>query len=886
MSTVEIKIYFLHNIDMTQNTDPHAPLRENIRWLGENLGTTIKRYQGEEFFEMVEKVRALAKQAREGDQKAVKQLGTLIEGLDSDTSYLLTKAFTHFLRLSNMAEQFHRTRRRRQYDRRDSKTPQHASLRDCFNRLTQTGTNTEDLFKSLCEQSIEIVFTAHPTEVMGPDAMARYNRMAEQLAILDREDHTWWEAFEARDALRRDLAALWLKDDLREEKPTPVDEARNGLTIIEDVLWDVVPQYLRRLDILQMSLTNKRLPLNSKPFTFATWMGGDRDGNPFVTAEVTKEVALLYRKRAAFLYERDLDTLIKELDVAPASEELKKQVPEGTPNPYVHILGNLKDQLNEWRTSKKKNYFNENDFCRTLNLCYQSLREMGVAPLADGQLLDTIRRLNAFGLNLLPLDIRQASDRHEDAVHDIAMGMGIDSYKALTESKRCEFLLEQLQADSTIEKNSKWNDSTKEVVDTAGLVKTLPKGSLRSYVVSMAEDASDILEVYFLQKVAGVNSYIHVAPLFETSESLKNSKQTLTCLFGMPWYPQEIKSKQEVMIGYSDSGKRAGKLAAAWELYTCQKELSELCQKHGVTLEIFHGRGGTVGRGGGPTYTALKAQPFGSVNGSIRVTEQGESIRGNFGLPEIAFRTLELYTTGTLEATVTPPTENQKWAETMEKMATLSKSQFREIIYDSEEFLPLFNEVTPQPELGLLKIGSRPKKRRGAATFESLRAIPWIFSWTQNRLLLPSWLGVGRGLGTLIQQGKLEELQDMYRNWPFFNSTLDMVEMVLAKADGDIFQLYVDELLQKSDIAMAKGLKEELNLAKGYVQDVNEHQELLENNPTLQRSIDARNPYVDILNHLQVILIKKFRKAPDDKSLEKGVVLSINGIAAGMRNTG
>ena len=886
-------------------TDPHQPLHDDVRLLGTLLGDTLRDLEGPSLFEAVERVRAAAKQARTGEAP-FEGLTATLHALSVADATTVARAFAHFLGLANIAEQHHRIRRRRDYQRLPDAAPQRGSATETLGQLLTSGADPAELVRRVAELEIELVLTAHPTEVVRRTLRQKQRRIAELLAIGDRPDLTQPEEADRRRRLREEVAATWLTDEVRHRRPTPLDEVAWGLVAFEQTLWDAVPSFLRTLDAALHETCGQGLPDNAAPVRFGSWMGGDRDGNPNVTPEITIRACQMARWMAADLYHREVEALRTELSLRTASPELRERV-GSAPEPYRTLLREVADRLARTRdylerllrdpaTSVPEGgiYDDPTELALPLELCARSLEETGAGILARGRLLDLRRRTRCFGLTLVRLDIRQEAGRHASAVDALARAAGLGSYAEWSEPERQAFLVEQFEAGAPAlraafaEATAGADPEDADVLATAVAVATIPPGSLGAWVISMARTPSDVLAVVLLQEAAGVPTPLRVVPLFETVEDLRNAGPCLDALLQIPGYRERIGGRQEVMIGYSDSAKDGGRLAAAWELYTAQEEVVAACARHGVEVTLFHGRGGSVGRGGGPTHLAIQSQPPGSVDGTIRVTVQGEMIDANFGLPAIAERTLELYTTAVLLATVAPTAvPAPAWRVRMQQLADRSRDAYRTLVYETPEFLEYFRLATPEIELGRLEVGSRPARRHPGTGVESLRAIPWVFAWTQTRLLLPSWLGVGGALGGAIGEGQLEELQAMYRGWPFFRSTVDLVAMVLAKASPDIAAHYDQQLVPPALQALGEQLRRQLNDAETAMLAVTGHPQLLADNPVLRRSIDVRNPYVDPINLVQVELLSRLRATDaEDPALWEAFTVTVNGIAAGMRNTG
>ena len=873
-----------------------APLREDIRQLGGLLGSTIHEQSGEHVYQTVEEIRGLAKEARAGDAEAARALEERLGELPDELIVPVVRAFSQFLNLANIAEQHHRVRRSRAWVRDTETGPLRGSLEEFFKRMQPTG-NSEDLHAAIANLDIELVLTAHPTEVMRRSLLQKYNHIAELLDQGDRLDPTPEEIEEVHQSLKREITAAWETDEIRRRRPAPQDEARWGLAVIEQTLWDVVPHFLRRLDRILQRQTGNPLALDAAPIHFGSWMGGDRDGNPRVTATVTREVCLLNRWKAVELYEKEIDELIEELSLQCASDELRAWVGDAW-EPYRTALKAVRDRLlatRHWLESRLAGrrpaegliYWRTEELREPLMICYRSLHESGAGVVAEGRLKDLLRRLSVFGLTLMRVDIRQESTRHTDALDAVTQALGIGSYTAWDEAERQRFLIRELDnRRPLIPHDFEADDEVTEVLDTCRVIAEMGSDSLGAYVISMASKPSDILAVKLLQKEAGVTSSLRVVPLFETLADLQGAQACLEQLIEIDWYREHIEGIQEVMIGYSDSGKDASHLTAAWALYQTQEQLVDTARRHGIRLTLFHGRGGSIGRGGGPTHAAILSQPPGSVDGRLRVTEQGEVIQAKFGLPGIAERNLELYITAVAEATLVPPKPPESnWRAIMDRLAETSCDVYRDMVRETPEFIEYFRHATPEHEISHLAIGSRPARRKPTQGVESLRAIPWIFAWTQTRLLLPAWLGAGSALAEGLESGQREALHHMYEAWPFFRAFIDMMEMVLAKSDPAVAAWYDARLVPESLRGLGEGLRQRHEETRQAVLAVSEHDNPLDEAPVVQRSVGVRNPYVDPLNLLQVELLDRVRHGHEE-DLREALMICINGIAAGMRNTG
>jgi len=874
-------------------TDIDVRLREDVHVLGELLGETIRQQHGDAFLQKIEDIRHSAKADRRGPGE---QLTSTLADLAEEDLLPVARAFNQFLNLANMAEQYQLIRRR------DAGQPEPFEARvlpELLARLKQAGHSNDALARQLAKLDIQLVLTAHPTEVARRTLIQKYDAIAGQLAAQDHRDLTPDERQQVRERLRRLIAEAWHTEEIRRTRPTPVDEAKWGFAVIEHSLWHAIPSHLRKVDQALLEATGLRLPLEAAPIRFASWMGGDRDGNPNVTAAVTREVLLLARWMAADLFLRDIDALAAELSMQQASDALRERVGDSA-EPYRAVLKQLRDRLRATRawahTALTSNQpasaevlVDNRDLIAPLELCYQSLHECGMGVIAEGPLLDCLRRAVTFGLFLGRLDVRQDAARHRDALTEITDYLGLGRYADWDEDRRIEFLQAELKnRRPLLPAHFRPQADTAEVLATCREVAAAPAASLGSYVISMAGAASDVLAVQLLLKEAGLTRPMRVVPLFETLADLDNAGPVMQRLLGLPGYRAGLRGPQEVMIGYSDSAKDAGTTAAAWAQYRAQENLVRICAEHQVELLLFHGRGGTVGRGGGPAHAAILSQPPGSVAGRFRTTEQGEMIRFKFGLPAIAEQNLNLYLAAVLEATLLPPPPPQPaWREVMDQLAADGVKAYRSVVRDNPDFVEYFRQSTPEQELGRLPLGSRPAKRR-AGGIESLRAIPWIFGWTQTRLMLPAWLGWETALSNALARGQGELLAQMREQWPFFRTRIDMLEMVLAKADAQIAEAYDERLVQPDLLPLGAHLRDLLSQSCQVVLGLTGQQVLLAHSPETLEFISLRNTYLDPLHRLQAELLarSRSREAALDSPLEQALLVTVAGIAAGLRNTG
>ncbi|NIB40860.1 phosphoenolpyruvate carboxylase [Pseudomaricurvus alkylphenolicus] len=894
---------------MSQDID--APLRDNVRLLGDLLGNTIREQVGDKVYEKVEQIRSLAKQARaSGDWQPLLEL---MSDQPDNELVPVARAFTHFLNYANIAEQHHRVRRRRQRQSDTEAAPQLGTLNELLPRLIEQGKSRDEIWETAVNMQTELVLTAHPTEIARRTLLRKYNDISEILKTLDHPDLTPVEQQDQHARLRRRIIAGWHTDEIRRHRPTPIDEAKWGFAAIENTLWEALPDFLREFDRQLEQHTGKRLPLDAAPLRFASWMGGDRDGNPNVTAELTEEVLLLARWEAAELLRRDIHELREDLSIGDCTQGVREHVGEHR-EPYRELLRDVRQKLEntrDWAEAclndkslrhkpyPKPIYLNDEELLEPLQLIRRSLINCGMEAIAEGSLANILRRIACFGLTLMRLDVRQESTRHAEAIHEITQYLGLEQdgkgYLDWSEEDKQAFLLTELASPRPLLPHDFSGDfeptpETREVIDTFRVLSRQPASALGAYIISMATHPSDVLAVRLLQKETGCREPQRIVPLFETLDDLEGAANTIDRLLSVDWYRDDINGHQEVMIGYSDSAKDAGFFAASWAQYRAQEALSETCARHDVHLTLFHGRGGSASRGGGPAHAALLSQPPGTIKGSVRVTEQGEMIQFKFGLHGIAEQNLELYASGTLEATLAPPpAPKPEWRQMMQQLSDLSVAEYRRIVHKDPRFVPYFRCVTPEQELRRLALGSRPAKRRASGGVESLRAIPWVFAWTQMRLMLSAWLGTGKALAATLDGGEQETLiKDMAQDWTFFRMLLDMQEMVQAKAENKVAAYYEQRLLEDNDLAeLGEELREGLTQATEVLQQISGHP-LLEKLPFLRRSIDVRNPYIDPLHITQVELMRRLRKLEEGQEpvLEQALMVSIAGIAAGLRNTG
>ena len=892
--------------DLYYERIPTKLLREDIRLLGTFLGRVIKDQEGTKFFNIVERLRLLSKNTLldKNKSKVFSKISKDIRKLSPEITFKVTRAFSHILNLMNLAESLDASRKLNEYDNPYFKNKkQNLFIEDIINNLFKNRKiSDKKIYDQATKLDIGIVLTAHPTEVKRRTLIQKYAN----LTTLMEQRHLYkkypTKIIEIDRKLYSEIAIIWKTDELKRTKPSPLDEARWGLAVIEDSLWDTIPRVYKRLNDIFRKNLNKDLPRNFNPIQFGSWMGGDRDGNPNVTSEVTKKVILFSRWQAAKLYERELTKLIQDLSMEECSQVIKK-VTGNSFEPYIVYLRPLRDkvrrthQLIEAHINYNKP-LDENKLLKDKYEIINPLREVRTSlninkgqHIANADLLDLIRRARCFGINLARLDIRQESDRHEKLLNEIFKKKNKINYLQLPEDKKIQLLNKSIkQKKYFVNKINLRDKENLEVWKTFKQISKEPEQCMGAYVISMTSKASDILSVYLLQLQAETKNLLRVVPLFETLDDLKNAKDVMQNLFKLPWYRKMINSKQEVMIGYSDSSKDAGKLSASWHQYKLQEELRNLAKKYKIDLVFFHGRGGSPGRGGGPIQATLKSQPSGTVNGKIRITDQGEVIQQKYGYKPLAEYNLCSYIGAVMEATLNPPPRSKpNWRELIQKMSEISTSAYRKYLNQSEDFIRYFKTVTPHKSLGKLAIGSRPTKRKNVDNIQSLRAIPWVFAWTQIRLMLPAWLGTTEALRYGSIKKFKKTMTDMERNWPYFVSTMDILDMVISKVDPEISVIYENNLADKSLIRIGKRLRFQFDALVKLHNKITP-KDVIKERKEFRKALFIRNNYTEMLNILQADIMNKLTnkryKQLDKKFLEDSLMTSIAGISAAMKNTG
>ena len=890
--------------DLYYDRIPTKLLREDVSHLGNILGKVIKEQEGIKFFNLVEKVRKLSKANKINlkNKNSFNKLIKTVKNTNPIDTLRLTRAFTHFINFINLAESIDTSRNLDEYETKKKNLKHNIFIEEIFEQLFKNKKISNNKIYNLAKSlDIGIVLTAHPTEVKRRTLIQKYHKIIEILEQRDLFKSHPSKLLRLNKQLSDEFTIIWNTDDLKRTKPSPYDEARWGLAIIEDSLWDTIPKVYRRLNYIFLKNMNKALPKNFNPIQFGSWMGGDRDGNPNVTSKVTQEVILLSRWEAAKLYEKSLTKIIRSYSMKKCSKKIRYKVGDSF-EPYRVFLRPLRDKMrlthrsieqyliNKKPLNKNNLLSSKEEILKPLRVVRESLEQNQNENIASGELLDLMRRAKCFGVNLARLDIRQESSRHRQVIAELIKKKYRKDYYSFTENQKIDFLKSKLVSNKNIINKFKFsNKENNEVWSTFKILADEPPECLGAYVISMTTSASDILAVLFLQKEARIKDKLRVVPLFETLDDLINAKPIMLNLFSQKWYRKLIKNNQEVMIGYSDSSKDAGKICASWHQYKAQEEIVKLGRKFGVNVTFFHGRGGSPGRGGGPIQATLRSQPPNSVNGKIRITDQGEVIQQKYGYEPIAEYNLCSYIGAVTEATLNPPPiPKSDWRSLIEKMSDISKSSYRKNINQSSEFIKYFKTVTPHKALGKLSIGSRPSKRKNVDNINSLRAIPWVFAWTQIRLMLPAWLGSAEALRYSYIKKFRKTLFDMEKNWPFFNSMLDILDMVIAKADPEISKIYEEFLADEKLKRVGKKLRFQFDAIKKLNKKITS-KEIILSRKQFRTLVVVRSIYSEVLNIIQPIVIyklKKKQKLNKKKYLNDALLTSIAGISAAMKNTG
>jgi phosphoenolpyruvate carboxylase len=993
-------------LEQDKRREKDATLRQDVRILGNTLGHVIRQHEGDAVFTTVEQLRSACirlrdytrqilqygehqEQERQLIQQEVATLSQeivqIVNDCDLEMAIDVIRAFTVYFHLVNTAEQYHRIRRRRSHETEEPHKPPRGSLSALISFFKQNRLNSATVQHILNQLSIDLVFTAHPTEATRRSLITKSRHIAE---LLEAHDADYLMTPRERLRWQRDLEGtidlLWRTDAVRRVRPEPLDEIKMGIYYLDEILYDALADlYSEFADLLYEAYPEVTVP---SFLHLGSWIGGDQDGNPFVSSETLLTALRLQRDYIIQHYRIAIRELAKEYSqssdhthISPHMQQSLEQDIANMPN-YAQELGSqtalepyrakfsfiwrrlkatrsaptptntqllftgpedpegtdaTEDQKaggsiekargNPTPIEKKNRYKSAQELLADLHLVRESLQADGEVALADDALLKLIRQVETFGFYFAALDVRQHSERHASALAELLRVTGLrnDDYTKLEEAERVQ-LLGYLLRDPRILTRAglQISNETSQILQTFQAIhfarETYGKRAITCYIISMSHTLSDLLEVQLFCKEAGITD-LPIVPLFETIDDLRACTGILEQAFAYPDYRAylaQCQHEQQVMLGYSDSSKDGGILTSAWELYQAQRRLGTLGKQYSIRITIFHGRGGAIGRGGGPIYEAVLGQPPNSINGRMRITEQGEMLSFKYGLHEIAIRNMELVVAGVVQSSIPDetiietqvhPTPTAEWIETMDHLSESAHRRYRQLIYDDPTFLNFFEQATPILELGWLNIGSRPPRRTLSRAIEELRAIPWVFSWMQSRFVLPSWYGVGGALKEYIQDRPehLAQLQHMYKSWPFLRAFLDNLQMTLSKADMHIAQNYallVEDVNLRERIA--QDIQEEFERTRQMVISIVGGKELLDATPVLQESIRRRNPYVDPLSYFQIVLLRRLRElggpltlsqtdqqtaTPEElerAQLTYAVLLTINGIAAGLRNTG
>ncbi|MBS1964363.1 MAG: phosphoenolpyruvate carboxylase [Chloroflexi bacterium SZAS-1] len=920
-------------------------LSATIRMLGETLGQVIREQAGDAAYALEERVRKLAKAMRAATDpdSASAELQRIVNGLSVAEAHVLLKSFGTYFALVNLSEQLQRLWVLHERAEQAPDAPRTESIAAAVAELKRNGVAPNELQQWLNSALILPVFTAHPTEARRRTTLEKLRRLAD---LVERRlvSNAQAEHVELSQRIMEEVVGLWQSDEVRLIRPTVLDEVKNGLFYFEGTLFDVVPQLYRDLERALVTYYPEFRWHVPELLRFGSWMGGDRDGNPFVTPDVTIETVRRMRRWALKQQivaveglSHRLGQSIRQVSVSEAlhaslaadaqlfpetAQLLERRNPHEL---YRQKCTYIREKLlrseqhtaahePDWGSAEPLPragtfYHHCSELLDDLKVMEHSLRANAGASVAEGALHDVIRQAEVFGLHAATLDIRQHSERHNSALAEVLRVAGVcDDYLALDEAARVALLAREVaNPRPLIPARLPYSAPTAEIVQTfrtiAAIIEQVSPEAIQTYIISMTTGASDLLVVLLFAKEARLYlpeqgiSRLNIAPLFETGADLAGCDRVMAACLSLPVYREHLRLRgnvQEIMIGYSDSNKDVGFVAANWALYQAQRALRDMARREKIGLRLFHGRGGSIGRGGGPANQAILAQPPGSIGNQIKITEQGEVIADRYGMPRLAHRHLEQVMNAVLRAQFAsrhdaPP----EWENALEQLATFARQHYRALVYENPDFLPYFRTATPIAEISRLNIGSRPASRRNSDRIQDLRAIPWVFSWMQSRHTLPGWYGLGHALTQFVAGAgsqSLALLQDMYQNWMFFRSMIDSAQMILGKADLQIAARYAE---LTPDPAIARSIfgavQEEYLRTSTMICQVAQIEHLLERSPVLRTSIERRNPYIDPMSYVQVEMLHRLRAdpaGPEHTALEDAILLSISGIAAGLKNTG
>ncbi|MCY7334043.1 MAG: phosphoenolpyruvate carboxylase [Pseudanabaena sp. CAN_BIN31] len=951
----------------------NSRLRYRLKLVEDLWELVLLRESGQELVDLLRQLRAMCSPEGQAPEYPAQEVLKVVESLDLHQATTAARAFALFFQLINIVEQDHeqeQTSLHRVSPINSEAEYPVGTFRWLFPELKKLNVPPRQIQKVLDNLDIRLVFTAHPTEIVRQTIREKQRTIAKMLKELDRVLNFKgdeiapqaialnWEAASLQEQIAEEIRLWWRTDELNQIKPTVLDEAEYTLHYFEEVLFDAIPVlYDRIASAVSSSFPKLKLPRYNF-CQFGSWVGSDRDGNPYVTPEITWQTACYQRNLVLNKYIKSIDSLSRLLSLSQSLSDVSQALLDSLGDDQIYLpeiyekhsikfrqepyrlkLAYVRERLERtcdrnqklrhsgWQASEMELstkgrehqlYTNVSEFLAELKLIQASLMETKLNPKP---LESLIRQVDVYGFHLTHLDIRQESTQHSNAIAEIAETLQLltKPYDDLSESDKVIWLVQELKTRRPmIPAKLNFSAKTNEIIETFRMVANVQQefstDICNNYVISMNRSVSDILEVLLLAKEAGLydpatgKGSLNIAPLFETVEDLQSAPSIMINLFELPLYRDYLENHehlQEVMLGYSDSNKDSGFLSSNWEIYKAQRALQDVCQKYQVNLRMFHGRGGSVGRGGGPTYEAILAQPGRSIEGRIKITEQGEVLASKYSLPEIALYNLETIATAVIQAALLPSSTDTLdcWLETMEEISVRSRQVYRQLIYEQPNLVEFFHQVTPIEEISQLQISSRPARRAGKRDLASLRAIPWVFSWTQSRFLLPSWYGIGAALEEFLLQnpeGHLSLLQYFYSKWPFFKTAISRVEMTLAKTDLQIAHHYMRELTregyEEAFVGIFAEILEEYQRTLTVIQSITGQKQMLDSDRDLQRSVQLRNGSIVPLGFIQASLLKRLRQHRPDtidlrsryskNELLRGALLTINGIAAGMRNTG
>jgi phosphoenolpyruvate carboxylase len=911
------------------------PLRRDINLLGRVLGRILIEQEGKDLFEAEEELRLLCKRLRfDYDPDLDERLRLQIDAMSVEELRRIVRAFSVYFQLVNIAERYHRVRRRRQYESSPENPPQRASVASALARLKSEGLGQQELRSVLDSMAVGLVLTAHPTEAMRRSVRRKHVRIGEMLEEMESPTLTWKEQRRLEEDLAEEITILWQTDELRVRRPEVKQEIERTLLFFENPLISATLEAYREFEEELSRQFPEDTPTLGRVLEFGSWVGGDQDGNPFVEPEMITAALLLHRdvilKRHLASVQWLTDHMSQSARMIPVSDELRRSLerdeelmPEMVeryrgvdPNEiYRRKLLLMAERLRSTLLRPESNtaYPTVANFVDDLCTIRASLLEYGGERVAEGALRDLIRQAEVFGFHLAKLDVRQESSTVVTAAAELVSSATNEDLLDMDEEARAAYIRKLLaDPDLQLPEPEDVSEDSRKVLETFQRIRRAKDDfsgtPVETFILSMARHASDVLSVQLLARRAGLlevdesgrcsANYLRVTPLFETVDDLQRAPEVLRFLLEDPFYRSSLSQSddlQEIMLGYSDSGKDAGYVTSNWTLYQAQGLISSVAREFGVNLRLFHGRGGSAGRGGGPSYQAIMSQPRNTLQGRIRITEQGEVISFKYSMRGLARRNLDTVLAAVLESSADDDTTREpqtRWEQVMEELSATAQETYRSLVYDDEDFLAFFSESSPIGELSLLNMGSRPARRMQNPAVDSLRAIPWVFAWTQNRFLLPSWYGAGTAFKDFAEEEQgLAVLREMYEGWPFFRTLVDFMQMTLAKSDLRIAENYTSLV---SDPAtrerMWTRISEEHAACTEALLLITGNENLLDDSPVLQRSIRLRNPYVDPLSYIQVTLLRWLRTLPEDsperESVLNTLLLTISGVSSGMLNTG